>query len=257
MGRVGVAVQKAHRHAFDVVRGQGGHQRPHRVRRQRRQHFAGRVHALRHGEAPPPRHQGGRPVDVHVVLFEAVLQRHLQHVAVPFGGDEGGARSASFDEGVGGQGGAVQQHADVVRLAARRAQHLPQPPHHAGGRLGGGGEHLGGHLGVAAVQNHIRERAANIHGDAIRLPIAARCRRIRQPLVGRLGSVRLLRLHAGHRASSRTTRKPELASRWSTVRQLRTAERTSLGALLHEPPRCTRLPQSPARHAPPLVGAPW
>ncbi|MCY1450180.1 hypothetical protein D9M71_669660 [compost metagenome] len=51
--------------------------------------------------------QRWRQGDVDVVLLEAVFGAHFQGVAEAFGGDEGSARATALDQGVGGQGGAM------------------------------------------------------------------------------------------------------------------------------------------------------
>ena len=167
VARVGVAVQIADGHALDALLRQRRHQRLDRARRQRHKRFSRRVHALGHGQPPASRHQRLRAVDVHVVLLEAVLERHLEHVAVSFGRHQRRARAAPFDDRVGGQGGAVQHHAQVRRGASSLCQNLAHTFQGAGGRRRVGRQNLGADVAAGGFQHHVGEGAADVHRDAI------------------------------------------------------------------------------------------
>ena len=160
---VGVGVQKTHRNAFDAKLDQFRHQRLHGLPAQRHQRFAGGVHALRHHQATNARHQGLRPVDIDVVLLKAVLEGHLQHVAVAFGGNQRGFGAAPLDERVGSQRGAVQHNPHLRRLALAAGKHLAYSIHNGRRRFGVGGQHFGGDVAAFGLQHHVGKRAANIH----------------------------------------------------------------------------------------------
>ena len=167
VARVGVAVQIADGDAFDALLRQGRHQRFDGSRRQRHERLSRRVHALGHRQPPASRHQRLRAVDVHVVLLEAVLERHLEHVAVPFGRHQGRARAAPFDDRVRGQGGAVQHHAEIRRGASSLCQNLAHAFQGAGGRRRVGRQNLGADVAAARFEHHVGESAADVHGNAI------------------------------------------------------------------------------------------
>ena len=168
VGGIGVAVQKAHGHALDRIGRQAGGERLDRREVERRQDFARRVHAFRHRQAPTSRHQRLRAVDVDVVLLEAVLEGHLEHVAVALGRDQGRSGTAAFDQRIGRQRGSVQHDADVTGLRLGPGKHLLQAPRNAGRRLGVRGQDLGRHCPAAGLEDDVRERATDVYGDPVR-----------------------------------------------------------------------------------------
>ena len=119
---IGIGVDQRHRHRLDVELGEALGDAAHRGFVQRPPHGAVHVHALGHREAQLARHQRPRLDDVDVVLVEAALVRDLDHVAEAVGGDERGARALALDDGVGGERGAVHEHADVAERQARLGQ---------------------------------------------------------------------------------------------------------------------------------------
>ena len=130
---IGVGVDQRHRHRLDVELGQAPGDAPHRRLVERPPHGAVHVHALGHREAQLARHQRRRLDDVDVVLVEAALVGDLDHVAEAVGGDQRGARALALDDGIGGERGAVHEHADVAEgrgrpRPARRARPRSRPP---------------------------------------------------------------------------------------------------------------------------------
>src|SRR6185295_2542434 len=106
-------VDQRHRYRVDVEGLQALGDAAHGAFVEGAAHGAVHVHALGHREAQLPRHQRLRLDDVDVVLIEAALVGDLDDVAEAIGGDQGGARALALDDGVGGERGAVHQHADV------------------------------------------------------------------------------------------------------------------------------------------------
>ena len=140
----------------------------HRPLVERNQDLAPVAHPLGHRPAQVPRHEGSRPVDGDVVLLEAVLEGHLDRVPEPLGDEERGLRAGALDEGVGGEGRAVDEEVDLARRDPRRADRLADRRDHP--HLGGvgGGQHLGGDrafTATARLQGDIREGPADIHGE--------------------------------------------------------------------------------------------
>jgi len=56
-----------------------------------------------------------RPVDIDVVLLEAIFVRHFQRVAMALGGEKRCCGAASFYQGICGQRRTVKDQADVGR----------------------------------------------------------------------------------------------------------------------------------------------
>ena len=162
MGGVHVAVQKADGDAAHGLRTQAGNQGFNVGLGQGQQHLAACVEAFVHRQAQPTRHQRRRQVDVEVVLLIAVLVAHLDDVAEALGGDQRRRRPLLLDQQIGGQGGAVYDRGDGLRLHVGALQHLVHAPQHAMFRRLGGGQCFGGMESPADFQRHVRKRAADI-----------------------------------------------------------------------------------------------
>ena len=167
-------MQQADRDRLDAVLLEARHESMHRVLVEGNEDLAQVVHPLRDRPAQVPRHEGGRPIDGDVVLLEAVLQGHLDRVPEPFGDEERGLRAGALDEGIGGEGRAVDEEVHLARLDPRRPNGLPDRRDHA--LLGGArrGQHLGGDHAVAGraragtgarLEGHVREGPADIDGE--------------------------------------------------------------------------------------------
>ena len=170
MGRVRVGVEQPDRDRLDAVPLEARHEGVHRAFVEGDQDLPPVVRALGDRPAQMPRHEGGRPVDGNVVLLEAVLEGHLDRVPEPLGDEKRGLRAGALDEGVGGEGGAVDEEVDLARRDPGRADRLADRrdhPHFGGVR---GGEHLGGgHAAPDAarseLEGNVRKGPADIHGQ--------------------------------------------------------------------------------------------
>lgn len=76
---------------------------------QRQQQLAFIVQAFLHRQAPAPRHQRLRQLDIQVVLVVAAFVAECQDVAEAFRRQQRGLRTLALDDGVGRQRGAVDQ----------------------------------------------------------------------------------------------------------------------------------------------------
>ena len=137
----------------------------HRALVERPPHGAVHVHALRHREAQLARHQRLRLDDVDVVLVEAALVGDLDDVAETVGGDQRRARALALDDGVGGERGAVHQHADVGEGEARGGQHAARALDDGHLRRPRRGQHLGDEAALPGQQHDVGEGAADIDGQ--------------------------------------------------------------------------------------------
>ena len=113
-------------------------------------------------------HQGHRGIDEEVVHVVAAFAADLERVAESRGGEQSGARALALDEGIGGEGGAVDEAPNASR---RRARFLQEGEHALLHGLGGilrGGEQLA-HAHVAGDVVHpdeIGEGAADVHAQS-------------------------------------------------------------------------------------------
>ena len=93
------------------------------------------------------RHQRRGRIDEEVVHVVAAFAADLERVPEAGGGEQPGARALALDQGVGGQGGAVDEAADVARRRARLVQEAEHALlHRLGGILGRGEELAHAHL---------------------------------------------------------------------------------------------------------------
>ena len=116
--RVGVGVEQADGDGVDVRPPHPLDHVPGRPGLQRRQHLAGVEHALLHFEAEPPGYQRLGPPHPPVVQHRPVLPSDQQHVAEAGGGYQGGARPLPLQQGIDGDGGAVDEEADAGGVEA-------------------------------------------------------------------------------------------------------------------------------------------
>ena len=164
--RIGVAVQEADGDALDALRLQGVGKRRHRGLVERQPHAALGVDALGHGEAERARHQRLGLLDEDVVLLEAVLLRHLDRIAEALGGDQCGLRALALDDGVGGEGRAVHDQADLAGLDLGKLQRAQHAVEHAVLGRGLGGQHLGRKARLGRLQHDVGEGPADIDRKA-------------------------------------------------------------------------------------------
>ena len=125
---VGVGVQEADRHRLDPFPGQLHAGLADRPLVQLLQHLAARVQALPHLEPQAPLDQGLRQLEEQVVDVVASLAADLQGVPEAGGRQQAGARSLALDQGVGDQGGSVNQPLDLRRVDPGGIQRLRRPP---------------------------------------------------------------------------------------------------------------------------------
>ena len=180
VGRVGVGVEEAYRHALHPGGGDPVRRRRHRFGVERLQHLPVVGDALVHLEDRPPRHEGAGLVEPEVVGVEALGAAHDEHVPESASGHEGGAPSLTFQDGVGRDGRRDQDLGDV-REPERADRGEPIDALQGGARrVGGGAEGLREPRGAARLvtKDEVGERAAGVdckpqHGPS---PVLSRFR---------------------------------------------------------------------------------
>ena len=98
-------------------------------------------------------------------MVEALFVALFENVAETLGGDEGGGGALAFDERVGGQGGAVDEDADIPEAQAGLAQHQFDAFDDAQFRRAGGGEYLAAPAVQPGFEYDVSESTANIGGE--------------------------------------------------------------------------------------------
>ena len=138
---------------------------------ERLQHLAARRHQpLRHRLAMPALDQ--RPALPRDVLHDRVVLRPLvaadmQDIAIAAGGDHAGDGAVVLEDGIGGDGGAVEHHVDGLARDAVLVAERHQPLHDAARGVVRRGRDLvhGGRAGIRVGIDQVRESAAHIDPD--------------------------------------------------------------------------------------------
>ena len=164
VGGVGVGMQQRHRDRLGPALPDAPDRLLHRARVHRLQHPPFMIEPLPHLEAARGRHLGsGLGRKVETVEVAPVLAPDGQGVGEAPGGDQGDLGEIVLDDGVGHQGGAVDE---VVHVRPRQI-HRPERGQQAGHGVAGSGRHLGDpRLAARPVHgHHVRERAADVDSD--------------------------------------------------------------------------------------------
>ena len=103
---------------------------------------------------------------VVAILLDASLATEPEEIAEAFGGDEGRAGAAPFEDDVRGERGAMHDAADGMRRKLRLGQRRLQTAPHAHERIVGCRQHLDDVLAAGTVvEHHVGERAADVDAD--------------------------------------------------------------------------------------------
>ena len=111
MGRISVGMHEADRDAFRASCQDFWYKPSKRALIKNGENISLRIGALWYREAAATRHQRGGLFNHHVVLVVTALVADLQNIAKAFCGDQRRRRALAFDNGVGGQRGAVKEDA--------------------------------------------------------------------------------------------------------------------------------------------------
>ncbi len=163
----GVGVGMKQRHGDRLRRGVGepGDQLARLAGVERAQRAVG-PHALGHGEAQLGRHERRRSGLAQPIEVRPVLSRQLDHVGEAGGGEQRGARGVALQQRVGGDGHAVREALDFMRVRAGPREDLAHRREHGDGLIGGRRGELGGvDARVVAEQDGVGEGAADIHAQ--------------------------------------------------------------------------------------------
>src|SRR5881296_4786731 len=178
--RVEVRVQQADREGGDAAIDQ----RADRAARvgfvQRRPHRAVGEHALGDLADQAPRHERARLLDLEVVDLVALLAPDEQHVAEAARGEQADAARLALDDDVAAERRAVHGLRDVAPGHAGGREQRVEARQARLGRIGIGGEALGGgQLARGRLQHEVRERTAHVEADPVRHEISSAAPRAR------------------------------------------------------------------------------
>ncbi len=135
MGGVGVGVQQADGDGFRRRRAEAREEG--RKIAERRLDAAIGADALGHAEARIALDQAGEWIGGEAVDVAARVARDLEHVLEAGGGEQHAAGELAFEHGVGGDGRAVQQQADIGQREAEAGRGLPHAGEKTLRRVGG------------------------------------------------------------------------------------------------------------------------
>ena len=163
---VDVGVQEAHRDALVARLAELLGQCPDLRPVEGHEDSARRVDAFVHDVAAVAREQRLRQDEVQVVLLEAALGAHLDHVAKALRRDQRRLRPAPLDQRVGGERGAVD---DLPDRRGRGPRRRADPVHALDDRLLGRpvrGQHLRRGAPVRTLEHHVGEGAADVDAES-------------------------------------------------------------------------------------------
>jgi hypothetical protein len=163
--RIGEAVQEAHCHGLDLLRGERLDRARHAGLIEREENLALRINPLAHRQAQPPGDQRRRQVDIDVVLLEPIFVPDLEHIAEPFGGEKGSSGALALDQRIGGERRPMHDQPDLAGLDSRLGCDRAQSSEHARFRRLRGGEDLYRESPLGRFQRDIGERAADVDAD--------------------------------------------------------------------------------------------
>ena len=159
-----VAVDQRDRDRLDPLLAERGGERVEVEAVEEAHHLAVRREPLRHLEAAIAGNKRGGtlPLGVEEPADEPPPFPDLEDIAEAFGGDEPGPGPLAFEEGIGGDGRAVNERADRPGRDPERGERVEHPPPLLARNRG----HLRGMKGaVLAVRDEVGERPADVHAD--------------------------------------------------------------------------------------------
>ena len=165
VGRVGVAVEKADGQRLGAGGIQERKQGFQLLLVEGDQDFAAAVQPFRDREPSPPGNQRPGLDDIDLVLFGPPLRAHLDRVPEPLGGDQRGRCPLAFEDRIGRQRRAVNDHVDVAGSDPRTDKSLFQRLHAGDGRVIGRGQHLGGEPPATDLERDIGEGSSDVDPD--------------------------------------------------------------------------------------------
>ena len=115
---MGIGMKKADSHSFHVCSDQAACKTFKGGFIQRHQNLALRRQALAQREPQGARRQRHRPVDHQVIVIETLFVALLKNIAEAFSGDERRPGALAFDQGIGGERRAMNEHAHILGLNA-------------------------------------------------------------------------------------------------------------------------------------------
>ena len=161
--RVGVGVQQADRHRFDLLAEQPFPDGAQFVLDERPQHLAVGGDALAQLEAQAALDQLRRLVPEEVVDLRGADAAQLEDVAEAAGGHQGGARAAALEHGVGRHGGSVRHLADLGGCRAGPFEQVPGGLEHGALEVGRRrGDLVGPDRAAAVDEDDVGEGAADV-----------------------------------------------------------------------------------------------
>ena len=162
VGRMGVGVQEPDRDRLDPRRPPCDRDLPHPRGVERNEDLPACRYPLVDLAPQRARHERLRLVHEDVVLLEPLLESHLEDVPEPSGGQERGPCPLAFDEGVRGEGGAVDEDVDVRRRGGALLQGPIEGFEHAGLGRARRGRDLGGAAPGRGVEDDVGKRAPDV-----------------------------------------------------------------------------------------------
>src|SRR5215469_13201109 len=169
MLRVGIGVNKAHSHGFEVLGGNPGDYPHERILVERVDHLTAMVEPFRHLEAPPPAHQRRWTLLIHIVEPHQPQPADFKQIAKTFRRNQSGTCTAALNYGVCRNGRAMNELLDIPAGYARLLQHVRDTSEDRLGVIAACREDLAGDkASVAGEEDEVGKSAADIDAEATR-----------------------------------------------------------------------------------------
>src|SRR6516164_6842525 len=169
MLRVGISVNEAHRHGFEILGSNPGACLLECIAVKRADHLTAMVEPFRHLEAPPPAHQRRRALLIHIVKAHQPQTADFKQITKTFRRNQSSACTATLNYGVCRNGGAMDQLLDIVAGYARLPQHVSDTRKDRLGVIAARRQDLAGDKASAAgEEDEVGKGPADIDAEATR-----------------------------------------------------------------------------------------
>src|SRR5215471_11042523 len=168
MPRVGIGVDEAHGHGFELFGGNPGDRPLECVPVERADHLALVVKSFRHLEAPASTHQRRWTLLIHIVKPHQPQSAYLKQIAKAFRRNQSGACTAALNYRVCRNGSAMYQLPDIAAGYACFLKHVRDTGEDRLGVIAARRQDLPDKGAVAGEEDEVGKSAADIDTEATR-----------------------------------------------------------------------------------------
>ena len=164
---MGIGMQQADRHGPGIFSQNGFGEFRNGGFIQGDQNIAIDGQAFADGQASVAWHQWRGAIDAQIIVIKSLFIALLDHIAKALGGDESRGGTFAFDQGVGGEGCAMNADGDIGRLDGGFGDKICSPFQHGHFRCLRGGEEFTTPALFAIFKDNVGESATNVGGQFV------------------------------------------------------------------------------------------